>query len=75
VSAVFYVRELDVSSSIQIAIQDAWNSQPLRYPIKKIETKSFTVMPNMPNVKVDIGDGNDSHLPKFLAIMFEENMA
>ena len=75
VSAVFYVRELDVSSSIQMARQDAWNSQPLRFPIKKIETKSFTVVPNMPYIKVDIGNGNDSHLPKFLAIMLVEKIA
>jgi hypothetical protein len=58
-----------------MARQDAWNSQPLRFPIKKIETKSFTVVPNMPYIKVDIGNGNDSHLPKFLAIMLVEKIA
>ena len=73
ISAIFYVRE--ISPAIQMAIQNVWMSQPLIYPIKKVETRSFSILPNIPNIKIDIGNGNDSHLPKFLAIMFVENMS
>ena len=48
ISAIFYEREVDVSPAIQMAIQDVWMSQPLRYPIKKVETRSFSILPNIP---------------------------
>ena len=75
VQAIFYLREVEVSGSIKMEILDNWIKEPLRYPIKKTETRYFPINPNTPSIEIDIGNGDDSHLPKFFAVMFVDKNA
>jgi hypothetical protein len=75
VQAIFYLREVEVSGSIKMEILDNWIKEPLRYPIKKTETRYFPINPNTPSIEIDIGNGDDSHLPKLLAVMFVDKNA
>jgi hypothetical protein len=56
-------------------ILDNWIKEPLRFPIKKTETRYFPIYPNTPSIEIDIGNGDESHLPKLLAVMFVDKNA